>query len=84
MTCDLQVSTDDYEKLDHVEAVCIREYERGDGSRFALIVAFGDLDEMKSRAERVEMIIVFDGDPKIVANVATLVADLLPPEGAEA
>ncbi len=86
MTCELQVSTAEHEKLHHVEAVCIYEYERGDGSRFAVIGEFGDLSEMKDRAERFEMFIVFEGDPKLLGKVATLVTDLAPPaaKGAEA
>ncbi len=80
MTCDLHISTEEYEKLKHVEAVCIYEYERGDGSRFAVIGGFGDLSEMKARAERFEMLVVFEGDPKVRCKTATLVADLVPPK----
>ncbi len=79
MTCNIEISTEQYEELQTVEAVCIMEYERKDGTRFGIIDGFGNVDEMKALTEAIEYVIVFNGTPKMLGKVMRLVSELLPP-----
>ena len=80
-SCPLHVTPEEVEEIKNYEAVLVREYERKDGSRFAEVISMGSIDEMKSEAERPEILLRFDGSPELIGSIAVLVSALLPPQG---
>jgi len=48
MNCQLNITPEDWARIEQCEAVIIREYESS-GTRFAHAVAWGDLDEMEDQ-----------------------------------
>jgi len=76
--CPLEVTSEEFAKISRCEAVVLREYERPDGSRFAKVVGWGDIDEMNLQADSVFVIMV----PTIIKYIAQQVipvSELLEP-----
>lgn len=57
-SCPLEITTEQWNDIQHCESVVVREYERLDGSRVARAVAWGDAEEMELQAETPAMFIV--------------------------
>ena len=81
MNCQINVTTEDWLRIQQCEAVIIREYEHN-GVRFAHAVAWGNLDEMEDQNSEPNLCIVPVGVSFICQKVM-LVKDLLTEENDE-
>lgn len=77
--CPLHVSPEEYAALRNCEAVVVREHETVDGARRAVVVAWGELEEMKIQADTPSLFIVPVGF-HIIGQRALLVKDLIGPK----
>jgi len=77
--CPLQMTQAEYSQILKCDAVIVREYERDNGTRWAVPVAWGDAEEMQEQAEIPTLQVVIDGvqGVKIVCQRAVLVSELL-------
>lgn len=80
MTATLNLTPEEYRRVCSAEAICLCEFEQADGSRVASLEAVGSMEEMKAEAARFQLVVRWDGDPKIVGKVAVLSKNLLPPD----
>ena len=74
--CPLRMTQAEYSQILKCDAVIVREYERDNGNRWAVPVAWGDAKEMQSQAESPTLQVVPVG-VKIVCQRAVLVSELL-------
>lgn len=79
--CQLEVSQNEFDELMKCEAVCLREYERDDGSRFSKIIDMGDKEEMDAIAATPKILVVHRG-VKLIGDMSVYVRDLLKPDAA--
>ena len=74
----LEITRDQFDNIQKVEAVVLRDYEREDGSRFSKLVKWGDAAEMQIVANTPEILIV-PNCVKCLGQQMVMVSDLLPP-----
>ena len=74
--CPLDVTQKEFDAFSQAEAVVVREYETDNGRRFARVVAWGDLDEMKDQADALGLYVVPVG-VRIICQRAILLKDLI-------
>jgi hypothetical protein len=74
--CPLQMTHDEYRQILKCDAVIVREYERDNGNRWAVPVAWGDAEEMQQQAEIPTLQVVPEG-VSIVCQRAVLVSELV-------
>lgn len=74
--CPLQITQQEFNLIRQCESVIVREYERADGSRFAVALAWGDAAEMQEQASTPSLQILPVG-LSIVCQRTVLVSELL-------
>lgn len=82
-SCGVEITSAQYAEIQQAEAVVIRERETQDGQRWASVIFIGTMAECQDVADTPHLFVV-PSTVKCIRDVATPVADLLPPKTEEA